>query len=124
MEFVDKNVPINKVGDNKKTTYYIKNNALKFYFAYVYGKQNILSMIGAKVFFNRYIKESLLTFVSYRFEEIVRTYLSLQVKKEKLDGIYNIGTYYYDDIVNKKNGEFDVALELENGFDQESSSRI
>ena len=117
MEFVDKNVPINKVGDNKKTTYYIKNNALKFYFAYVYGKQNILSMIGAKAFFNRYIKESLLTFVSYRFEEIVRTYLSLQVKKEKLDGIYNIGTYYYDDIINKKNGEFDVALELENGFD-------
>ena len=35
----------------------------------------------------------------------------LLVKKSKLRGIKNIGTYYYDDSKNKKNGEFDVVLE-------------
>ena len=117
MEFIDKNVPINKVGDKKKTTYFIKNNALRFYFTYIYGRQNVLSLIGARNFFDRYVKSSLLTFISYRLEEIVSTYLSLQVQKGKISGVYNIGTYYYDDISNKRNGEFDVALEVEGGFD-------
>ena len=117
MEFIDKNVPINRTSDNKKTTYYIKNNALRFYFVYIYSKQNILSLIGPNAFYNRYIKDSIVTFISHRFEEIVRKYLSLQIKEGKLEGVYNIGTYYYDDSINKKNGEFDVALELENGFD-------
>ena len=117
MEFVNKNVPINKLGDNKKSTYFINNNALRFYFTYIYGKQNILSLIGPNAFYEKYIKESLTTFLSYRFEEIVRTYLSIQVKKGNLENIYNIGTYYYDDQINKKNGEFDVALECKDGFD-------
>ena len=116
MEFVDKNCPINKIGDNKKTTYFIKNNALRFYFTYIYGKKNILSMIGPKAFYARYIRESLLTFISYRFEDIVKSYLSIQVKNGNLKDVYNIGSYYYDDLVNKKNGEFDVALEYKDGY--------
>ena len=116
MEFIDKNCPINKLNDNKKATYYIKNNALRFYFTYVYGKINILSMIGPKAFYDKYISSSIETFISYRFEDIVKTYLSIQVKNGKINDIYNIGSYYYDDSVNKKNGEFDVALETKDGF--------
>ena len=29
----------------------------------------------------------------------------------------NIGTFYYDDSANKKNGEFDVVLERKNAYD-------
>ena len=43
-------------------------------------------------------------------------FFSLLVKKSKLRGIKNIGTYYYDDSKNKKNGEFDVVLELDDGY--------
>ena len=117
MEFIDKNVPINRIGDKKKTSYYIKNNALRFYFTYVYGRQNILSILGPKAFYERFIKESLSTYLSYRFEEIVRDYISLEVKRGNLQGIYNVGTYYYDDIINRKNGEFDVAIQKKDGFD-------
>ena len=117
MEFIDKNMPINRIGDNKKTTYYIKNNALRFYFTYIYGRLNILSMIGAEAFYERYIEDSIATFLSYRFEDIVKTYLSLKIKEGVIKGVYNIGTYYYDDPINKKNGEFDVALQKKNGFD-------
>ena len=31
--------------------------------------------------------------------------------------IYNIGTYYYDNPVNKTNGEFDIAIQTNSGFD-------
>lgn len=117
MEFVSKNSPINKINDNKKATYFIKNNALRFYFTYIYGKKNILSLIGPNAFYDKYIKDSILTFISLRFEDIVRSYLSLQVKKGISSDIYNIGSFYYNDIINKKNGEFDVALENKDGFD-------
>ena len=117
MEFVSKNSPINKINDNKKATYFIKNNALRFYFTYIYGKKNILSLIGPNAFYDKYIKDSILTFISLRFEDIVRSYLSLHVKKGISSDIYNIGSFYYDDIINKKNGEFDVALENKDGFD-------
>ena len=41
----------------------------------------------------------------------------MQVKQGKMQGIYNIGSYYYDDFANKKNGEFDVALQCKDGYD-------
>ena len=117
MEFVDKNIPINKVGDKKKTTYFIKNNALRFYFAYIYGRQNILSKIGKENFYKTYMQDSIVTYISYRFEEIVRTYFSLMVQFGKITGIYDIGTYYFDDPINKKNGEFDIALKVKDGYE-------
>ena len=40
----------------------IKNNALRFYFAYIYGRQNILSKIGKEAFYETYIKDSIVTF--------------------------------------------------------------
>lgn len=35
--------------------------------------------------------------------------LSLMVQSGKITGIYDIGTYYFDDPANKKNSEIDVA---------------
>lgn len=49
-------------------------------------------------------------FVPRRFEELCRCYFSLLAQAGNLPGITNIGTYYYDDPANHKNGEFDVAL--------------
>lgn len=117
MEFIDKNEPINKLGDKKKTTYYIKNNALRFYYTYIYGMNNVLLSLGADLFFERFIKDSLTTYISYRFEDICRTFVSLMTKKGKISEVYNIGTYYYDDPTNKKNGEFDIAVQIKDGFD-------
>ena len=42
------------------------------------------------------------------------------IRKNKLNGIevpfFEIGKYYYDDPVNKMNGEFDVVTQDENGY--------
>ena len=74
-------------------------------------------MLGAEAFYEEYIEDSIVTFISHRFEEIARTYFSLCVRKRKLRGVSNIGTFYYDDSANKKNGEFDVVLERKNVYD-------
>ena len=117
MEFIERNEPINKLGDKKKATYTIKNNALRFYFTFVYGKANILSLIGPDAFYERYIKGKLTTYIALRFEDISRQFISLMVKQGYLQHVLNIGTYYYDDPTKKKNGEFDVAILTTEGYD-------
>ena len=117
MNFIGKNYPINKPADKKKITYYIKNNALRFYYNYVYGKVNLIAFMGADEFYEQYIKESLKTFISYRFEDIAMQFMSKIVKKGLIKGITNVGTYYYDDIATKTNGEFDVAIQKKNVYD-------
>ena len=116
LKLVNKVFPINKPNDSKKAFYEIKDNAIRFFYTYVYSYKNNLEMLGPSAFYDEFIKESLNTYVSHRFEDICRTYFSLQVKKGVLKGIRNIGTYYYDDSLSKQNGEFDVAIETSEGF--------
>lgn len=116
MEIVAKVSPINKPDDNKKSYYEVRDNLLRFYYTYVYKNKSALQMLGAEAFYEEYIEEPIITFISHRFEEIARTYFSLCVQKRKMRGILNIGTFYYDDGIAKKNGEFDVVLERKDGI--------
>ncbi|MCR4898351.1 MAG: DUF234 domain-containing protein, partial [Acholeplasmatales bacterium] len=117
LKLVNKVFPINKPNDSKKSFYEIKDNAIRFFYTYVYNYKSNLEILGPNVFYDEFIEDSLNTYVSHRFEDICRSYLSLQVKNGNLKGIRNIGTYYYDDSTSKTNGEFDVAIETADGFD-------
>ena len=117
MEIVTKNYPINRPDDNKKVYYEINDNILRFYYTYIYKNKSALQVIGPHAFYEEYIEPSLITFISHRFERICRDYFSIMVQNGKIRKVRNIGTYYYDDSVNKRHGEFDVVLERKNGFD-------
>lgn len=117
MEIVTKTFPINKPDDNKKCAYEVNDNLLRFFYSYVYKNKSALRVIGPEAFYNEYVEQSLLTFISHRFEEVVRTYFSLRAKSGNLKGVTNIGTYYYDDSETKTNGEFDVVLERKDIYD-------
>lgn len=111
MEIISKTYPINKPDDNKKISYEINDNLLRFYYAFIYKNKSALQVLGAETFYDEYIEEPIKRFISFRFEEICRSYFSLCVISGKLKGITNIGTFYYDDSVTKASGEFDVALQ-------------
>lgn len=87
-----------------------------FYFTFIYKNASALQVLGAEAFYDEYVAPTLTDFISRRFEGICRDYFSLQVRSGKLKGVRNIGSYYYDDPVHRKNGEFDVALELADGY--------
>jgi AAA+ ATPase superfamily predicted ATPase len=116
LEIVSRNSPINKIGDNKKATFEINDNLLRFYFNFIYKNASALQVLGAEAFYDEYVAPTLADFISRRFEGICRDYFSLLVRSGKLKGVRNIGSYYYDDPVHRKNGEFDVALELADGY--------
>lgn len=117
LEIIARNSPINKIGDNKKSTFEINDNLLRFYFTFIYKNASALQVLGAEAFYDEYIAPALTDFISRRFEGICRDYFSLKVRSGKMKGVRNIGSYYYDDPVHRKNGEFDVALEFADGYE-------
>lgn len=111
MELVNQLYPINKPDDSKKKFYEINDNLVRFWYSYLYHNRSALQMIGAKEFFDQYISPTLLSeYVPHRFEGLCRSFFSHLAKTGQLPGITNIGTYYYDDPLRHRNGEFDVAL--------------
>ncbi|WP_426743166.1 ATP-binding protein [Gemmiger formicilis] len=117
LEIIARNSPINKIGDNKKSTFEINDNLLRFYFTFIYKNASALQVLGAEAFYDEYIAPALTDFISRRFEGICRDYFSLQVRSGKMKGVRNIGSYYYDDPIHRKNGELDVALEFADGYE-------
>ena len=117
LEIIARNSPINKIGDNKKSTFEINDNLLRFYFTFIYKNASALQVLGAEAFYDEYIATALTDFSSRRFEGICRDYFSIQVRSGKMKGVRNIGSYYYDDPIHRKNGEFDVALEFADGYE-------
>ncbi len=117
MELISKTAPINKLDNNKLIRYELTDNLLRFFYTYVSRNKSALQVLGAEAFYEAYIEESLTTFISFRFEDICRSYFSMQVQSGKQKGILNIGTYYYNDAKNKTNGEFDIVLKTKDAFD-------
>lgn len=116
MELIRKINPINRPDDPKKTMYDISDNLLRFYFKYIYRNKSALQVLGPEVFYEEYIDFDLTTFIAHRFEEICRDFFSMKASAKEISGVRNIGTLYYDDSANKKNGEFDVAIQYKDGF--------
>lgn len=110
LNIIKKTYPINRKTDIRKSYYEINDNALRFYYSYIYKNKSNLIMIGSNQFYKEFVEPSLITYISHRFEDVVKNYYSILSHQGKLENVIDIGTYYYDDNVNKTNGEFDVVI--------------
>ena len=90
---------------------------MRFYFAYIFGNDSLISKFGEEAFFDMHIEKNLCTFVSYRFEGIVIQYFMRLARSGKLDGILDFGSYWFDDKETKTNGQFDCVLKVADGYD-------
>lgn len=110
METVEKEVPINRKSDKKKTFYSIKDNLMRFYFCYLFANEGLVARIGEDAFYDSVIRTSMRTFVSLRFEGIVSQFFSRQAREGKLEDVEDIGTYWYGDKETRSNGQFDCVI--------------
>lgn len=117
LRLIKKDSPINRHDVNKKIWYEIDDNAVRFYYTFVHRYLYRLEQIGSELFYDKYVQPKLDNYIPRRFEDICRTYFTLQCKEGKRHDIRGIGTYYYDLPSQKRNGEFDVVLEKELGYD-------
>ena len=118
MEVVKKEYPINKENDKNKSHYYIKDNLSRFYYRYIARHLSQMSIMDPGIFFDRFIKPDFEEhYIPKAFEEICRQFLIRKNLAGKMDPVIEkIGTYYYDDPVNHKNGEFDIVTYDEKGY--------
>lgn len=113
LEIIEAKFPIGKEGDKKKKFYQIKDNLLKFYYAYVFRQDNRIRLLGPAKYYELYIEPSIKSFVSKRFENIVRDYFSIAVSKGLYEEIIDIGTFFtadseFDCVYKKKNNKYSV----------------
>ena len=118
MGVVEKRAPINDKNNKKKAGYYICDNFTLFYYKYIYKYISQLNVMNEDAFFDRFIKDDLYkSHIPTVFEWMCQQFL---IRKNKLNELevpfFEIGKYYYDDPVNKMNGEFDVVTQDDNGY--------
>ena len=110
METIQKTEPINRRNDKKKQFYEITDNLMRFYFSFIFGTAGTITRIGEEQYYSRNIEERLEQFISRRFEGIVLQYFHRMAVQGKYPDIEDFGSYWYDDPVNKTNGEFDCVI--------------
>lgn len=118
MEVVGKEAPINDEHNKRKTGYYITDNLSRFYYRYVFRYSSQMRLLDPDVFYDRYIAEDYEShYVPHAFEDICRQYLIRQNRLGNIASPFDrIGKYYYDDPVNRTNGEFDVVTQDPDGY--------
>lgn len=118
MDVVKKEAPINDENNKKKAGYFICDNLSLFYYKYIFRNISRMNVMDSEVFYHKYIEEDFETkHVPKVFEDICKQYLIRLNKEGKIDEVFEkIGKYYYDDSMNRKNGEFDIVTLDDKGY--------
>lgn len=109
LDIIEVKYLVGKDESSKKKYYEIKDNLLKFYYAYVFRQDSKIGFLGEKRFYELFVAPSIGTFLSRRFEGIVKSYFSESIKRGGGQDIVDIGTYLYD------NNEYDCVLSKADG---------
>lgn len=118
MEVVIKESPINDENNRKKSGYFICDNLTFFYYKYIFRFLSQMQVMDPSVFYENYIQQDFeKQYVPLMFERVCKQYLIRLNRENKLEvPFHKIGKYYYDDPINKKNGEFDIVSEDKKGY--------
>jgi hypothetical protein len=118
MEIVKKEAPINDEQNKKKAGYYINDNFSLFYYKYIFNHLSQLNIMSENDFYEKYINDDFeKKYVPKIFEKVCREYLIRQNLKGKLEEPFEkIGKYYFDNPVEKTNGEFDIVTWSQKGY--------
>lgn len=117
MDLIEKDTPINDRGNAKKTMYRIKDRFSLFYYKYIFPYSQ-MAVMSPRVFYSSFIEPDFSTqFVPKCFEQVCREYL-IRANKAGLiqPPFFDIGRYYYDLPLERKNGEFDNVVKSRNGY--------
>ena len=118
MDVVSKEAPINDENNKKKSGYFISDNLSLFYYKYIFRNLSRMNIMDSDVFYDKYIVEDFETkYIPKSFERICRQYLIRKNRNGLMDEVFEkIGKYYYDDPIEKRNGEFDIVTLDDRGY--------
>lgn len=118
MELVQKQAPINDLGNRRKSAYKIIDGLSLFYYRYIFRYSSQMSVMDPDAFFDRFISDDFEhRYVPIAFEEVCRQFLVRRNREGKMELPFDlIGRYSYDDPAAHANGEFDVVTHDPKGY--------
>lgn len=118
MDLITYVASINDKSNKKKSGYAITDSAIYFYYRYIYHNLSVKNILSDDVFYDKYIKDNFLNVVvPSAFEKIVREYLIRRNRMGEISPILeDIGTYWYDNPTERKNGKFDLVTKSSEGY--------
>ncbi len=118
MDLIDYVCPINDKNGKTKSGYVIKDSALRFFYRYIFHNQSARSVLDDHSFYQEFIKDDFENeFIPKAFETIAKQYLIRRNKRgENEPLLFDIGTYWYGNPKEKKNGQFDVVGKTKSGY--------
>jgi hypothetical protein len=118
MDLISYVCPINDKTNRKKSGYVLTDSAVYFYYRYIYHNLSIKNILSNEMFYDKYINDDFLNVVVPKtFEKIAKEYLIRMNKAGKINPIIeDIGTFWYDNPIEKKNGQFDLVTKTKDGY--------
>ena len=118
--FIKKENPCGEKEKTRNTLYSICDNFFAFYFAFIYGHQNMLNgLISPALYYEReFTKEKMSAFLGHRFELVCGQYLREKFYKGKMPFFAeNLGRWWGNNPVLKRQEEIDLlALDDDNAL--------
>ncbi len=118
MDLIEAVAPINEKRNRQKGGYRISDFCVWFYYRFLYRNESARNILDDSVFYEKFIEKEFETkVVPQCFETIAKQYLIRENKKGCITPfLLDIGTYWYDNPKEKKNGRFDVVGKREDGY--------
>lgn len=118
MDLIEYVAPINDRNNKQKAGYRISDFCARFYYNFIYRNESQHNILDDNLFYDIYIDEEFEKYtVPLCFELIAKQYLIKENKKGNLSPmLLDIGTYWYDNPKEKKNGQFDVVGRCSDGY--------
>lgn len=118
MDLIEYVAPINDLKNKHKSGYRISDFALRFYYNFVYRNASAHLILSDEAFYDTFIAEEFeRKLVPEVFECVARQFLVRQNKAGLIKPpLLAIGTFWYDEPIAKKNGQFDVVAKREDGY--------
>lgn len=96
--------------NNKRSIYVIKDQFFKFQYKYIEKNKSFKEIMNSDLFYEKFIQPTFENFVSYEFENVCTQFL-LRTNK---DIIMDLGRYWLNDRVQKKEIEIDIVMKTIN----------
>ncbi len=118
MDLIEYVTPINDKRKKTKGGYIISDFCVRFYYNFIYRNESAHSILSETLFYDTFIAEEFEKHtVPLCFETIAKQFLIRKNKEGKITPLLiDIGTYWYDNPKEKKNGQFDVVGKCMNGY--------
>jgi AAA+ ATPase superfamily predicted ATPase len=115
LDIIEKEICFGEKPNSKRTLYKIKDNFFNFYYKFIYTNKSKMILLSPAVFYDKFIGPKLDEYVSFIFEKVAKEYLIRKNHVAKDDTFYEIGRYWGNNKMLKREVEIDIMTKDDKG---------